>query len=532
MGMEEQPIVVHPPPTEGGAGAAEGPAAGGGSDAEGTRGAERPARERADVPPVGPSAGGTAVAAPGTPAAGPARRAQSLDALRGLFLILMTLGFTIQAGVFPDWMYHRQTPPSGEVLDIPGIAWRDLAYAAFIFTMAAAFPITLSRRIERGETELGILGAVLRRGFLLFVFALLIGHSNTYFIGYTQQGRVVAIVGFLIMFMVFTRRRSDWNESRHTTIRRIGWVAAVAFLALSPLVYDEVFSPARRDQVIAELTFAAVVGSTVWYFTRHNMTARVVVLAGALALYLGAQGEGWISRHWWSSPAPWLFTPSWLSLLAVIVPGTIAGDHIVRWMRAADVDSALPRRWHAGRLLLLAVLGLVFTPLVVLGLYNRWVAGTTQLTAALVMAGLFLVHRPLHSGERLLRGLFIPAAVWLMLGLLLEPFENGIRKVPETLSYFFTVSGLTTMLLVSLVAVIDLMRRERWARPLIEVGQNPMLCYVLFTVFLNSLFELLPPLRTLLRTSPALSITRSILTTVLVVVIVQWFTRRRIYWRT
>ena len=47
------------------------------------------------------------------------------------------------------------------------------------------------------------------------------------------------------------------------------------------------------------------------------------------------------------------------------------------------------------------------------------------------------------------------------------------------------------MLLVGLTALIDALGRRRWVATLIDVGHNPLLLYVLFTVFLNGerLFE-------------------------------------------
>jgi predicted acyltransferase len=463
---------------------------------------------------------------------GPTRqRASSLDALRGLFLILMTLGFTIHGNYFPEWMYHRQFPPPGNLADIAGISWRDLAYAAFLFTMAAALPITLSRRIESGETEISTMLAILRRFALLFVFALLIGHSNTYFTGYTQEARALALLGFFLMFAVFVRRRPDWNEKRFRIVNRTAWLAAIAFLAFSPLVYDSSFSPARRDDIIAGLAFAALSGSVVWYLTRERLNARLAVLALTVALYLASRSPGWVQDWWWSSPAPWLMRPSSLSLLAVVIPGTIAGDLLLRWMRSPRDDGGA-LGWHGVRLAALALLCAAITPLVVIGLYNRWVLATTQVTAGLCLAGAFLTLRPRRPGEHLVRQLYLWGVIWLLTGLFLDPAEGGIRKVPETLSYFFTVTGLTKLLLVSLVISVDILRKSAWARPLIDVGHNPMIAYVLYTVFLNSVLEMIPVMRPVLRGSPGEALLRTLLVTALVVVIVQAFTRRRVYWRT
>lgn len=373
--------------------------------------------------------------------------------------------------------------------------------------------------------------AILRRFGLLFLFALLIGHSNTYFTGYTQEARGLALLGFVVMFAVFVRRRSDWNETRFRIVNRAAWLAAIAFLAFSPMAYDSAFSPARRDDIIAGLAFAALSGSVVWYFTRERLNARLAILALTVALYLASRSPGWVQEWWWSSPAPWLMRPSNLSLLAVVIPGTIAGDLLLRWMRAPRDAKSSPgwNPWRSGALALLCV---AITPLVVTGLYNRWVLGTTQVTAALCLAGVFLTLRPRRPGEHLVRDLYLWGVVWLLAGLFLDPAEGGIRKVPETLSYFFTVTGITKLLLVSLVITVDLFGKSAWARPLIDVGHNPMIAYVLYTVFLNSLLELIPAMRPVLRGSPGEALLRSLIVTALVVVIVQVFTRRRIFWRT
>ncbi|CAN5293620.1 DUF5009 domain-containing protein [soil metagenome] len=498
-------------------------------------GAAEPQREAVAVPATPEAAGQSRLQAvdPWNPGAQGAatQRASSLDALRGLFLILMTLGFTIHGNHFPDWMYHRQFPPPGNLTDIAGIAWRDLAYAAFLFTMAAALPITLSRRIARGETEISTMLAILRRFALLFLFALLIGHSNTYFTGYTQEARGLALLGFVLMFGVFVRRRSDWNETLFKVINRAAWLGAIAFLIFSPMVYDSAFSPARRDDIIAGLAFAALSGSVVWYFTRDRLNARLAILALTVALYLASRSPGWVQEWWWSSPAPWLMRPSSLSLLAVVIPGTIAGDLLLRWMRSPR-EPRETAGWNGVRLGALALLCFVLTPVVVMGLYNRWVLETTQLTAALCFAGVFLTLRPRRASEHLVRQLYLWGVVWLIAGLFLDPAEGGIRKVPETLSYFFTVTGLTKLLLVSLVITVDVARKSGWARPLIDVGHNPMIAFVLYTVFLNSLLELIPAARPILRGSPGEALLRSLLVTALVVVIVQAFTRRRVFWRT
>jgi predicted acyltransferase len=516
MSPEQQPIVIHSP-------------------VHGEVNGELPLDDLRPVVTVRDVVGDAAPRVPATGEAAtpaPARRANGLDALRGLFLVLMTLGFSLRGLDYPLWMYHRQQPPPDfSVIPVAGLAWRDLAYGAFLFTMAAALPLTLTRRILKGETELGIVFASIKRYWLLLLFALLVAHSNTYFTGYTQVGRVMALAGLVVMALVFTRRRPDWNERHFAIARRAGWVLAPAFLLLSPLLYGSTFSFGRIDDVIAGLAFAALSGSLVWYFTREHTVARLGVLAFAVALYLGARDQGWLQQWWYSSPAPWAFVPSRLGLLAIVIPGTLAGDAVLRWMRDADAP-AREKSWSRTRMLLLVALGISFTPLVVVGTYTREVQATTQLCLALAVAGLFLTARPASAVERLLRSLFVWGAAWLLMGLFLEPFQGGIRKVPDTLSYFFTIAGITTMLLVSLTAITDALQKRGWVSALVDVGHNPLLMYVILSVGITSALELVEPLRGVMRSTPWLSFGRSVLETTAAVLLVRVATRRRIYWRT
>jgi len=142
------------------------------------------------------------------------------------------------------------------------------------------------------------------------------------------------------------------------------------------------------------------------------------------------------------------------------------------------------------------------------------------------------VHAPVTATERMMRSLFIWGAAWLMIGLFLDPFENGIRKVPDTLSYFFTITGTTSMLLVALAGIVDGLRQRKWVSVLVDLGHNPLMLYVMYTILLNSVFELIPPLRGVLRGSLGEAMVRSLLSVGLVILIVRTMSRRRIYWRT
>jgi hypothetical protein len=329
--------------------------------------------------------------------------------------------------------------------------------------------------------------------------------------------------------LIFTRPRPDWSQRLWKLARGVGWIAAVAFLALTPHLYGSSFDPAQHDEILAELAFASFVGIGIWYATRANLPVRLALLAGVAALSLSAQADGWIGTLWWGSPQPWLVDFSHLKLLTVVIPGTIAGDLLVAWMRApAALESA---RWSAPRAGAIAALGASFAPVLVVGLYNRWVFATALAVFALCGVELALAREPGSDSERLVRDLCRWGALWLVLGMLLEPFEGGIKKVPGTLGYYFSTVGNTLMLLGSLCALAELLGQRRWLRPLIEIGQNPLLAYVIFTLFLEQILDLIPGMDELLVGSPTQLMLRSLLSVGLVALLVRELTRQRVFWR-
>ena len=84
------------------------------------------------------------------------KRAYALDALRGYAIITMVLSATVAWNSLPGWMYHAQTPPPDRAFDasLSGITWVDLVFPFFLFAMGAAFPFSIKKRFEKGDTKL------------------------------------------------------------------------------------------------------------------------------------------------------------------------------------------------------------------------------------------------------------------------------------------------------------------------------------------------------------------------------------------
>lgn len=406
------------------------------------------------------------------------RRVDALDALRGLFLLSMTLGFSIAEGMYPAWMYHRQEPPPTHAfVEIAGLTWRDLAYPVFLFTMAAAIPISFGLRVARGAGLGELARASARRWFLLFCFALIVAHSSGYWIGeYSRLSQALSLVGFGLLCLIFTRRPERLDPRVFRALRVLGWIGALAFLAFTPALYGKTFAFERRDEILAELAFCSFVSIWLWYATRSDPALRAGVLALVVALALGATADGWVADLWWSSPVPALVEFSNLELLCVLIPGLFAGDLLFAWMHGeASPDAS---GWSAPRTAALALCCALASPVLVIGLYARETLATALAIFALASAVLALVRAPQSQDERLLRDLCRLGALLLAAGMLLEPFQGGIKKVPGTLSYWFALAGNSAWLLAALVACVERLGLRRPLSWLVAVGQNPLVAYV------------------------------------------------------
>jgi predicted acyltransferase len=110
-------------------------------------------------------------------------REPSLDALRGIAILGMVLSGSIAfGGVLPAWMYHAQVPPPLHQFDpsLPGITWVDLVFPFFLFSMGAAFPLSLRGAIDQNKNTRYFVRLAAIRFFLLAFFALFTQHMKAW----------------------------------------------------------------------------------------------------------------------------------------------------------------------------------------------------------------------------------------------------------------------------------------------------------------------------------------------------------------
>ncbi len=210
-------------------------------------------------------------------------RFAALDALRGFAILTMVLSGAIPEKILPSWMYHCQVPPPNHKFDpsIPGITWVDLVFPFFLFCLGAAIPFALQRRLERGLTTLQAVGVILKRGFLLFVFAIYQAHFSPWAMKVEPEWMkwVYALAGFVLLFPMMMRLPDTLAKHWHWLIRAFGWGGA-AFLLTKIRYANEptTFSLYRSNIILMLLTVSAVFGSLAWLFTRGNHLLRVGLL--------------------------------------------------------------------------------------------------------------------------------------------------------------------------------------------------------------------------------------------------------------
>jgi len=218
------------------------------------------------------------------------KRAFALDALRGLSILLMVFSGVIPFGVLPDWMYHAQVPPPNHVFNpsLPGITWVDLVFPFFLFTMGAAIPLALTRRIEKGVPFWKLSLSSLERGVLLAAFALFVMQIRPYQISDTPTPLVwlAGLAGFLLLIPMMARLPEKWDSWLKYLVRGSGWAGAVVFMVLVRFRDGSGFSLYRSDIIILVLSNMAVFTAFFWLATRKSMLLRL----GILALLLDGSG--------------------------------------------------------------------------------------------------------------------------------------------------------------------------------------------------------------------------------------------------
>lgn len=445
------------------------------------------------------------------------KRAYALDALRGIAILMMVLVSVEPAGVgnyLPAFMYHCQVPPPDFEFNakLPGVTWVDMVFPFFLFSMGAAIPFALGRRIQQKTPAYKLVGSALLRGLILSLFAIYVEHIRTGCVdpkytagmaGSSLQLFLIGTGGFLILFPTLGRLPSHWSSWSRILIKAGGWAAAIALMFIVrydpkvSLAHSAKFSLERYDVIIMILANVAVYTTLVYLVTRKNQLLRLGFLGFVFAMHFAAGATGWVRSLEANFPIPCVeqlafmgsmgtsilrtvntfFSLSILDYTFISIFGSIIGDRILAWMNAVEAAETKRPSWTSARFAGLGVLLFAVTVLSIICLQTRCVLELVILLVPLLALGNWMVREPSTSIEALIHDVYKWGMYLLALGMLFEPYQDGIKKDPATLSYFFVSGGLAVMVLLTFTIVIEVFQKKRVVQLLIDNGQNPMIAY-------------------------------------------------------
>jgi predicted acyltransferase len=468
------------------------------------------------------------------------RRADALDALRGLAILLMILSGSIHfPNHLPAWMYHAQVPPPDFkfIPTLPGITWVDLVFPFFLFAMGAAFPFALSKKLDAGIPQWKIILQIVQRGVLLAGFAIYIQHVKPFALHPepTTVDWFIGLLGFALLFPMLLRLPQTVKPAIRYTVKLAGYAGAAILLALLTYPNGTGFSVGRSDIIILVLANVAVFGSLIWLWTRNYVMLRLGLLGFFLAFRLTQNIDGsWNHWLWTASPFPWLYTLYYLQYLFIVLPGTVVGDLIYTWMNSSSSGQTETAHFSKQKMLGAFILMIGFLLVNLIGLFSRLLVPTLFANIGCCLIGLTLFSNPGNSLERLFRTLFQWGVYWLLLGLCFEAFEGGIKKDKATLSYYFVTNGLAIFSYIAFSILTDMFKKRKYVALLIESGQNPMIAYIGASNVVLPILGLttLSSLLSMLTCTPWLGFIKGVIITLLVALLAGFCTRKKLFWRT
>lgn len=464
------------------------------------------------------------------------KRIAAIDFLRALAIIgMVASGSMFWHAELPAAMFHAQLPPPTFVFnpDVAGITWVDLVFPFFLFSMGASMPLALRRREEKGAGTITILRSALHRYVWLAAFAIILGNTGMYLLGDSSQ--YVASLATLcvwILFFVMFIRVPHMNSRRNTILNWVGFALLIGATLLYKPLFGVDVDIERNNIIILILANMALFGTLFWWFTRNHPTVRIVIIAAFAMLKMASGVENsWTASLWHVSPAEWLFRFDFLKYLCVVLSGSLIGDMIFRW---ANTERSADECLSESKMLPLGIIVTQIATIVVLmwGLFTREVETAVSITAALCL-GTWVMLRALRSKHKgLYREIFLAAMAMLLIGLICEPMEGGIKKDHATVSYFFITSAMAAMTLLS--ALMLEIRFNLRFKLLEACGANPMFAYVAAGYLITPLLTLccvIEPLNEFCLSGPWLSFGRGVLFALLVIGVTYPLTRKNYYWK-
>jgi predicted acyltransferase len=345
-----------------------------------------------------------------------AARLASLDAFRGLVILTMTF-VNYLAGVknIPGWARHMPQ-------DQDGYTFVDVVFPAFLFIVGVAIPLALHKRMARGESPLALLQRVIVRSASLLLVGVIMVNSSSFSADATGMSKslwfLLAMLAVVVLWNIYPANAPKERKRLHLGLR-----------------------------IVAGL-----------------------VLAGLLLVFRGKNGEGqvvWLQHSWWGilGLIGWAYlvccaaylafrgsSVALMGMLGFLIALYIGDKHgVLDWLGPVHNFIGVG-----------AVLGSTAADVMIGVLVGNCFVGNAASLRPAARARFFLVFG---------LGLYLA-------GMLLHPL-HGINKIAATDSYALVTGGICCLSFLLVYCLMDIGNLRRWANPLVPVGQNALLAYIL-----------------------------------------------------
>jgi len=401
----------------------------------------------------------------------------------------------------PAWLFHAQIPPPAFTFDpgLPGITWVDLVFPFFLFAMGMAFPFSLNKLCDAGVARKQITGKIVLRSLKLFFFAVMLGHLSPFHypesLGWIRY--MMGLLAFFGFFMAFARFPHLTRYERK--LNAGGYLFLAVLLVIRAQAFGLPFSIHSNDIIILVLANMALFGAILWLFTRQNWYLRLGILVLYFAFRLTHNiDDSWNKLLWDFRPLPWMagvfpgfydsllaigidlkrtvfYNPDFLKYLMIVIPGTIAGDLLLAAKGEKSRIRNKKNQAEKAGLALLLVLNLSLNLWGLMGRHLNFVL-LMNLASFVVIYKLFRMAG-MHQ-LRKTRMVLLWSIFWLLLGLVFEAWEGGIKKDHATLGYFFFTAGLSGFMILFFQIAEPMFRPEKTLGFIGLTGKNPLLGYI------------------------------------------------------
>ena len=368
----------------------------------------------------------------------PSKRIITIDILRGITIFAMILCANIgYYSDLPAWMFHGQTPPPTYAFnpDVPGITWVDLVFPFFLFTMGAAFPLAMRKRLESGVSRWEVTGSLFRRWLTLTIFAIVLG--NAYQIGASPRPEFVKGIFSLalwgVMFMSLVRLKDD---RKCRLVNNAGMFLLIVMAVIGTDYMGLKLSRWSSDIIIMILANIAIFGGLIWMFTKDNLRLRWLILLFIIAIKALSSYTpevlAWVPSM---GSIGWFFSWGFLQYLVIAVAGSIVGDKLLDHSRSGEAVRIDSYHIAAGIIALAAMLVQLW------GLFTRHILADFVISAVLGAAFVALTWKR----RNIMTWLGYFGFAFMLVGIIFDPIDVGITKDHCNLSYMITTTGMTAL---------------------------------------------------------------------------------------